>query len=105
MIVFSSVWGTGRTLSSSLPLLNDRLVALTIPIPFDDCGIFGFYDGCHRRRDKRCCESLRIKWLLLLRLVDNFEFFSLFRFPYSCAGPKEPNGGELFYESAGSWEI
>ena len=49
--------------------------------------------------------SLRIKWLLLLRLVDNFEFFSLFRFPYSCAGPKEPNGGELFYESAGSWEI
>jgi len=40
-----------------LPLLNDRLVALTIPIPFDDCGLFGFYDGCHRRRDKRCCDA------------------------------------------------
>jgi hypothetical protein len=49
--------------------------------------------------------SLRIKWLLLLRLVDNFEFFSLFRFPYFRAGPKEPNGGKPFYDSAGSWEI
>jgi hypothetical protein len=48
---------------------------------------------------------LRIKWLLLLRLVDDFEFFSLFRFPYFRAGPKEPNGGKPFYDSAGSWEI
>ena len=30
---------------------------------------------------------------------------SLFRFPYSRAGPKEPNDGELSYELAGSWEI
>ena len=92
-----------------LPLLYDRLVALTIPIPFDDCGIFGFYEvvigAATSVAAMQVKISLRIKWLLLLRLVDNFEFFSLFRFPYSCAGPKEPNGGELFYESAGSWEI
>jgi hypothetical protein len=34
MIVFSSLWRTGRTF-------------LPITIPFDDSGIFGLYDSCH----------------------------------------------------------
>ena len=50
-------------------------------------------------------QSLGLQVLLLLRLVDNFEFFGLFRFPYFRAGPKELNGGKPFYDSAGSWEI
>jgi len=36
---------------------DDGLVALAIPIPFDDSGIFGLYDSCHRRGNKRCCDA------------------------------------------------
>jgi hypothetical protein len=64
-----------------LPLLSDRLVALTIPIPFDDRGIFGFYDGCHRRRDQRCCYASEDKLAHRsvsneLRLIQNLEEFA-----------------------------
>ena len=73
------------------------------------CGLFGFYYGCRIGAATSVAAmqvkiGLYIKWLLLLRLGRQFGV-SLFRFRYSRAGPKEPNGGELFYESAGSWEI
>jgi hypothetical protein len=66
-----------------LPLLNDRLVALTIPIPFDDRGIFGFYGGRHRRRDQRCCYASEDKLAHRsvsneLRLIQNLEELQMF---------------------------
>ena len=85
-----------------LSLLNDCLVAITIPIPFDDRGIFGFYDGCHRRRDQRCCYASEDKLAHRsvskeLRLIENLEIVTVVPFfrplarSYFCAGRREPN--------------
>src|ERR1700729_698693 len=86
MIVFSSVWGTGRTLSSSLFLMTvlspspSRSRLMIVVSSAFTMVVIGAATSVAAMQVKI---SLRIKWLLLLRLVDNFEFFSLFRFPLS----------------------
>jgi hypothetical protein len=53
MIVISS--GRRRKERQSLRLLDDRLIAITVP--FDYSGIFGHGDTCHWRGNERCCNA------------------------------------------------
>ena len=86
MIVFSSVWGTGRTFSSSLFLTTvlspspSRSRSMTVVSSAFTLVVIGAATSVAAMQVKI---SLRINWLLLLRQLDNFELFSLFRFPYS----------------------
>src|SRR5580693_506747 len=106
MIVFSSVWGTGRTLSSSLffmtvlsPSPSRSRLMIVVSSAFTMV-VIGAATSVAAMQVKI---SLRIKWLLFLRLLDNLELFSLFRFRIPRR-PKEPRAfyGEMLNAQAGS---
>ena len=85
------------------PLLNNRLVAPTIPIAFDDVVSSAFtmvvIGAATSVAAMQVKISLRIKWLLFLRLLDNLELFSLFRFRIPRR-PKEPIATSFLWRNA-----